>query len=74
VRSGALAGFLPRAIEDEDSVLFEYRSGGTEQASTSVAISSMSEIPAKELNALRAAVDELKRKAEDRTATARSAR
>lgn len=65
VRSGALAGFLPRAIEDEDSVLFEYRSGGTEQASTSVAISSMSEIPAKELNALRAAVDELKRKAED---------
>lgn len=65
VRSGALAGFLPRAIEDEDSVLFEYRSGGTEQASTSVAISSMSEIPVKELNALRAAVDELKRKAED---------
>lgn len=65
VRSGALAGFLPRAIEDDDSVLFEYRSGGTEQASTSVAISSMSEIPAKELNALRAAVDELKRKAED---------
>ncbi|MFN0076139.1 MAG: hypothetical protein ACKVY0_06670 [Prosthecobacter sp.] len=65
IRSGALAGFLPRAIEDEDSVLFEYRSGGTEQASTSVAISSMSEIPAKELNALRAAVDELKRKAED---------
>lgn len=65
VRSGALAGFLPRAIEDEDSVLFEYRSGGIEQASTSVAISSMSEIPAKELNALRAAVDELKRKAED---------
>ena len=65
IRSGALAGFLPRAIEDEDSVLFEYRSSGTEQASTSVAISSMSEIPAKELNALRAAVDELKRKAED---------
>ncbi len=65
VRSGALAGFLPRAVEDEDSVLFEYRSGGTEQASTSVAISSTSEIPAKELNALRAAVDELKRKAED---------
>lgn len=65
VRSGALAGFLPRAIEDEDSVLFEYRSGGSELASTSVAISSVSEIPAKELNALRAAVDELKRKAED---------
>ena len=65
VRSGALASFLPRAIEDEDSVLFEYRSGGTEQASTSTAISSMSEIPAKELNALRAAIDELKRKADD---------
>ncbi|MCB1278858.1 hypothetical protein [Prosthecobacter sp.] len=65
VRSGALAGFLPRAIEDEDSVLFEYRSGGAEQASTSTAISSMSEIPAKELNALRAAIDELKRKADD---------
>lgn len=65
VRSGALAGFLPRATEDEDSVLFEYRGGGTEQASTSTAISSMSEIPAKELKALRAAVDELKKKAED---------
>jgi len=65
VRSGALAGFLPRATEDEDSVLFEYRSGGTEQASTSTAISSMSEIPAKELKALRSAVDELKKKAED---------
>ena len=65
VRSGALAGFLPRAIEDEDSVLFEYRSGGAELASTSVGISSMSEIPVKELSALRAAVDELKRKAED---------
>lgn len=65
VRSGALAGFLPRAIEDEDSVLFEYRSGGAEQAGTSTAISDMSEIPAKELHALRAAVDELKKKAED---------
>jgi len=65
VRSGALAGFLPRAIEDEDSVLFEHRTGGTEVASTSSAISNVSEIPAKELNALRAAVDELKRKAQD---------
>ena len=65
VRSGALAGFLPRAIEDEDSVLFEHRSGGVEAASTSLAIQSVNEIPAKELSALRAAVDELKRKAQD---------
>ena len=65
VRSGALAGFLPRAIEDEDSVLFEHRTGGVEAASTSLPIQSMSDIPAKELSALRAAVDELKRKAQD---------
>lgn len=65
IRSGALAGFLPRATEDEDSVLFEHRSGGTEQAGTSSAISNVSEIPAGELQALRAAVEELKRKAED---------
>lgn len=65
IRSGALAGFLPRALEDEESVLFEYRSGGSELASTSAAINDVSEIPAKELQALRAAVDELKRKAED---------
>ncbi len=65
IRSGALAGFLPRAMEDEDSVLFEHRSGGTEQAGTSSAIGDVSEIPARELQALRAAVDDLKKKAED---------
>lgn len=65
IRSGPLAEFLPRAIEDEESVLFEYRSGGGEQASTSSAISSVSEIPAKQLNALRGAVEELKKKADD---------
>lgn len=65
IRSGALASFLPRATENEDSVLFEHRSGGTEQAGTSTAISNISEIPAGELEALRAAVNELKKKAED---------
>jgi len=65
VRSGTLAAFLPRAVEEEDSVLYEYRSGGAELASTSTPVGSMSEIPAKQLDALRAAVDELKRKAED---------
>ncbi len=65
VRSGALAAFLPRAIEDEDTVLFEHRGGGMELASTSTAVSSPGDIPVKELKALRAAVDELKRKAED---------
>ncbi|MFZ4764425.1 MAG: hypothetical protein ACOYMN_05680 [Roseimicrobium sp.] len=65
VRQGALAAFLPRAVEDEDSVLFEHRSGGAELASTSVAITNISEVPARELNALRDAVNELKRKAED---------
>lgn len=65
IRSGALAGFLPRVLEDEGSVLFEYRSGGSELASTSTPINDVSEIPAKELQALRSAVDELKKKAED---------
>jgi hypothetical protein len=65
VRQGALAAFLPRAIEDEDSVLFEYRSGGAEQAGASTAIASMSDIPSRELQGLRDAVNELKRKAED---------
>lgn len=65
IRAGALGGFLPRATEDEDSVLFEHRSGGTELAGTSTAISHVSEIPAGELQALRAAVEDLKKKAED---------
>jgi len=65
VRSGALAGFLPRALEEDDSVLFEYRGGGGEQACASVAIKDMAEIPNKQLKALREAVEELKRKAED---------
>ncbi len=30
VRQGALAAFLPRAIESEGSVLFEHRVGGVE--------------------------------------------
>jgi len=65
VRQGALATFLPKAVEEDDSVLFELRSGGTELVSTSTAIGSLSEIPAAQLEALRAAVTDLKNKAED---------
>jgi len=65
VRQGALAGFLPRAIESDDSVLFEHRVGGVEMASTSTAITSISQVPASQLQGLRDALNELKRKAED---------
>jgi len=65
VRQGALAAFLPRALEDDGSVLFEHRVGGVELASTSVSITSIDQVPARELQNLRDAVNELKSKAED---------
>ena len=65
VPPGCPSAFLPRVIDDDDSVLFEQRVGGVELASTSTAITNISQVPARELQNLRDAVDELKSKAED---------
>ncbi len=65
IRQGRLAEFLPRALEEGDSVRYEQIIDNQEAASASVPLTRVDEAPATQIAALRAALDELKVKAED---------
>lgn len=65
IRQGRLAEFLPRALEEGDSVRYEQVIDNQEAASASVPLTRVDEAPAAQIAALRAALAELKAKAED---------
>jgi hypothetical protein len=65
IRQGKLAEFLPRALEEGDSVFYEQVIDGREATSESVALSNANEVPPAQIETLRAALAELKAKAED---------
>ena len=65
IRQGKLAGFLPRALEEDNSIRYEQIIDGREAASESVPLNRMEEVPAGQIEALRAALHELKSKGDD---------
>ena len=65
IRQGTLQEFLPRATEDGDTVFFEHFVDGNEAASASTQVSTLDQVPGAQIERLRAALAELKAKADD---------
>jgi hypothetical protein len=65
IRQGTLQEFLPRATDEGDSVFYEHFVDGIEGASASTQASSLEQVPGAQIERLRAALAELKAKADD---------